>query len=192
MLQDNSRQVWHFVVQYLQSLETHKKHKQLAREALLLLVCLGFAQLGEAYLASSLSKDSKVMLKDLSLFGLLYTRKIGKHNIFYPTRVAMELVGSQESESGAAAASSNTNEILLAVGKQDDHGYAQTEPYPRSPSSPCYQNLTQKQYDATFICFTVPFCSFMDAKQPASFWIQPTARCRRPHRPLACSYVFRC
>lgn len=106
MLQDNSRQVWHFVVQYLQSLESHAKKIQLAREALLLLVCLGFAQLGEAYLASSLSKDSRVMVKDLALFGLLYTRKIGKQAVFYPTRVAMELVGNQEAESGATAASS--------------------------------------------------------------------------------------
>ena len=106
MLQDNSRQVWHFVVQYLQSLESHKKHKQLAREALLLLVCLGFAQLGEAYLASSLSKDSRVMVKDLALFGLLYTRRIGKQTVFYPTRVAMELVGNQEAEAGSTPASS--------------------------------------------------------------------------------------
>ena len=93
MLQDNAQQVWHFVVQYLQSLESHKKHKTLAREALLLLVCLGFAQLGEAYLATGLNKDSRVMVKDLALFGLLYVRKIGKQTVFYPTRVAMELVG---------------------------------------------------------------------------------------------------
>lgn len=109
MLQDNAQQVWHFVVQYLQSLESHKKHKQLAREALLLLVCLGFAQLGEAYLGSGLSKDSRVMVKDLALFGLLYVQKIGKQTIFYPTRVAMELVGADPdaASSGKAAAAAS-------------------------------------------------------------------------------------
>ncbi|CAB9499525.1 transcription factor IIH subunit 4 [Seminavis robusta] len=108
MLQDNAQQVWHFVVQYLRSLESAaaKKHKNLAREALLLLVCLGFAQLGEGYLGSSLSKDSRVMVKDLALFGLLFVRKIGKQTIFYPTRVAMELVGHDDSSSGGNAASS--------------------------------------------------------------------------------------
>ena len=106
MLQDNAQQVWHFVVQYLQSLESHKKHKALAREALLLLVCLGLAQLGEAYLATGLNKDSRVMVKDLALFGLLYVRKIGKQTVFYPTRVAMELVGegSQNNDDNDAAA----------------------------------------------------------------------------------------
>ena len=106
MLQDNSRQVWHFVVQYLQSLESHKKHKTLAREALLLLVCLGFAQLGEAYLASGLDKDSRVMVKDLALFGLLYVRKIGKQTVFYPTRVAMDLVGFQPDGDSSSSANS--------------------------------------------------------------------------------------
>lgn len=109
MLQDNAQQVWHFVVQYLQSLESHKKHKQLAREALLLLVCLGFAQLGEAYLASGLSKDSRVMVKDLALFGLLYTRRIGKQTVFYPTRVAMELVGNQDEEGGGGGAAATSS-----------------------------------------------------------------------------------
>ena len=106
MLQDNAQQVWHFVVQYLKSLESHKKNKGLAREALLLLVCLGFAQLGEAYLASGLSKDSRVMVKDLALFGLLYVRKIGKQTVFYPTRIAMELVGGDDGDGQASAAAS--------------------------------------------------------------------------------------
>ena len=105
--QDNAQQVWHFVVQYLRSLESAavKKHKNLAREAMLLLVCLGFAQLGECYLGSSLNKDSRVMVKDLALFGLLYVRKIGKQTLFYPTRVAMELVSHGDTNGGTSSAS---------------------------------------------------------------------------------------
>ena len=105
MLQDNHQQVWHFVVQYLLSLESHKKGEGLRREALMLLICLSFARVGEAYLASSLNKDSRVMVKDLALFGLLYTRKIGKATVFYPTRVALQLVGNDGSDASSSAAS---------------------------------------------------------------------------------------
>jgi transcription initiation factor TFIIH subunit 4 len=87
--QDNAQQVWHFVLQYLHA----ANHRNMAQEAMLLLVCLGFAQLGECYLGSSLNK----MVKDLALFGLLYVRKIGKQSLFYPTRVAMELVNHGDS-----------------------------------------------------------------------------------------------
>jgi transcription initiation factor TFIIH subunit 4 len=104
MLQDSYQQVWHFVVQYLRSLESHEKGLVLRKEALILLICLSFARTGEAYLASSLKKDGRVMVKDLALFGLLYTRKIGKATLFYPTRVAMQLVGVQANNATDAAA----------------------------------------------------------------------------------------
>jgi transcription initiation factor TFIIH subunit 4 len=93
MLQDNAQQMWHFVVQYLHSIERQKKAKALQREALLLLICLSFARFGECYSAASLVKDGRTMMKDLALFGLLYVKKIGKTSVFYPTRVAMQLVG---------------------------------------------------------------------------------------------------
>jgi transcription initiation factor TFIIH subunit 4 len=96
MLESNTLQVWHFVVEYLRSLESHEKGRVLRKEALLLLICLSFARTGEAYLASGLHKNGRVMVKDLALFGLLYTRKIGKSTLFFPTRVAMQLVGAQE------------------------------------------------------------------------------------------------
>jgi transcription initiation factor TFIIH subunit 4 len=96
MLESNTLQVWHFVVEYLRSLESHEKGRVLRKEALLLLICLSFARTGEAYLASGLHKNGRVMVKDLALFGLLYTRKIGKSTLFYPTRIAMQLVGAQE------------------------------------------------------------------------------------------------
>lgn len=94
MLQDNAQQVWHFVVQYLQSIESHEKAQALKREALLVLICLSFARFGECYSAASLSKDGRVIMKDLALFGLLYVKRVGKTSIFYPTRIAMQLVGN--------------------------------------------------------------------------------------------------
>jgi transcription initiation factor TFIIH subunit 4 len=100
MLQDSTAQVFHFVTQYLKSLEAHKKG--LRQEGLLLLICLGFARVGDAYFCSSLNKEGRVMVKDLAHFGLLYTRKIGKQTIFYPTRVAMQLVTNTK-ETGSSA-----------------------------------------------------------------------------------------
>lgn len=101
MLQDNAQQVWHFVVQYLQSIEQQGTEKAtiFKREALLVLICLSYARFGECYPFAVLSKEGRRVIKDLSLFGLLYVRKLGKKSIFYPTRVAMELVGGLEGSS---------------------------------------------------------------------------------------------
>lgn len=96
MLQDNAQQVWHFVMQYLRSMETHAKAKALQKEALLVLICLSFSRFGECYTAAALSKDGRVIMKDLALFGLLYVKKIGKTSVFYPTRIAMQLVGNHD------------------------------------------------------------------------------------------------
>jgi transcription initiation factor TFIIH subunit 4 len=101
MLQDSTVQVFHFVTQYLKSLEQHKKG--LRQEGLILLICLGFARVGDAYFCSSLNKEGRVMVKDLAHFGLLYTRKIGKQAIFYPTRVAMQLVTNTRERSATAS-----------------------------------------------------------------------------------------
>lgn len=103
MLQDNHQQVWHFLVQYLKSLQKQDNGQNLVREALLLLICLSFARVGEPYLASALNKDSRTMIKHLALFGLLYTRKIGKATVFYPTRIAMQIVGNEESQNSATS-----------------------------------------------------------------------------------------
>ena len=129
MLSDTTRQVWHFVVQYLASLASHEpKGKELHKEALLLLICLSFGRPGDAYLASlSLTKDARVMVKDLHHFGLLFTRKIGKHTIFYPTRVALQLVSSPEAANAASSAqwslSSKALESALAHPKPKDSSH---------------------------------------------------------------------
>ncbi|KAG7369725.1 transcription factor Tfb2 [Nitzschia inconspicua] len=100
MLQDNAQQVWHFIVQYMASMEENlsndpAKAQLLKREALLVLICLSFARFGECYSGAGLTKEGRTIIKDLSLFGLLYTKKVGKTFIFYPTRIAMQLVGSE-------------------------------------------------------------------------------------------------
>ena len=101
MLQDNAQQMWHFVVQYLHSLQEQEQAKELKREALLLLICLSFARFGECYSAASLGREGRSMMRDLALFGLLYVKKIGKTSVFYPTRIAMQLVGDTRNASAA-------------------------------------------------------------------------------------------
>jgi transcription initiation factor TFIIH subunit 4 len=115
MLQDNTQQIWHFVEQYLRSVEEHDENGvEVLKEALLLLIYLSFAQVGCAYLASSstLSRISRGMIKDLSHFGLLYIRKIGKSTIFYPTQVATQLMGGTTSDTTSSAVWSLSNKAL--------------------------------------------------------------------------------
>lgn len=103
MLQDSTQQVWHFVLQYLQSIERQGNEKAVVfkREALLVLVCLSYAKFGECYASAVLSKDGRRIVRDLALFGLLYVKKVGKKSIFYPTRIAMQLVGGAEASSSS-------------------------------------------------------------------------------------------
>lgn len=108
MLQDNHQQIWQFVLQYVQQLEKHKKGDIFRNEALLFLVSLSFAKVGCAYLASSLNKNCRKLMIDLSNFGLLYTREVGKVTLFYPTRVAHQLVGYSSTSSSSGAPMSST------------------------------------------------------------------------------------
>jgi transcription initiation factor TFIIH subunit 4 len=115
MLQDVQHQVWHFVAQYLYTVERHDKEQGTDRRkhALLFLLSLCFAKVGEPYSTSSLSKEYRgteyegdvvsepsalisfleVFIKDLSHFGLVYTKKVAKSTVFYPTRIASQLAG---------------------------------------------------------------------------------------------------
>lgn len=124
MLQDNTQQVWHFVAQYLRSVEEHEENgDEVLNEALLLLICLSFTQVGCAYLASSstLSRHSRVMLKDLSHFGLIFIRKIGKTTIFYPTHVATQLIGGTSSDSSSSIWSLSNKALETALADPHPH-----------------------------------------------------------------------
>jgi len=122
MLQDPTTQVWQFVLQYLISIEQHSERgHELRQEALLLLICLSFCQVGKPYLASDLpNKDCRVMMKDLAHFGLLKTFKIGKNaTVFYPTRIATQLVGNatgedRDSKDDASTFTSSGNRFSLS------------------------------------------------------------------------------
>jgi Transcription factor Tfb2/Transcription factor Tfb2 (p52) C-terminal domain len=109
MLQDNAQQVWRFVELYLRSVEEHAENgDDVLREALILLICLSISQVGCAYVASSstLSRHARVMIKELSLFGLIYVCKVGKTTLFYPTQVATQLIGKSSGSMSSSSAAS--------------------------------------------------------------------------------------
>jgi transcription initiation factor TFIIH subunit 4 len=113
MLMDQNNQVWHFIVQYLKSLEGHKKYSELLTEAMLFLISLSFAKVGDGYSSLELSKRSRTLMRDLSLFGLLYVVTLSENvSIFYPTQIALQLV--QDSASNTAMLYSLSTKALDA------------------------------------------------------------------------------
>ena len=101
MLQDVHVQVWLFILQYLNQLESIKRCEEVRHEALLFLICLSYCQVGEAYPCSKLSRDGYKLCTDFSQFGLVKLYNVmGKNGdlknrdnvFFYPTRVAVNLI----------------------------------------------------------------------------------------------------
>ncbi|XP_054158025.1 general transcription factor IIH subunit 4-like [Oppia nitens] len=88
LLMDVMSQVWHFLVKYLETLQT--KGLDLA-EALIFLFQLSFLTLGKNYSTESMSDSNLSILQNLREFGLVYQRK-RKDGRFYPTRLAINLV----------------------------------------------------------------------------------------------------
>ena len=102
MLQDNSQQVWHFVLRYLTQLSA-SNGPEIQREALLFLISLSCCRLGDCFSSANLSKTGRVIAKDLSNFGLLYWWGRSKTGAFYPTRIALQLVGGNNGPSSTSS-----------------------------------------------------------------------------------------
>jgi transcription initiation factor TFIIH subunit 4 len=121
MLQDSAEQVWHFCWQYLQTLQQQKKASELLQEAMLFLISLSFAKVGQAYTENSLSKRGRGLMKDLSLFGLLLRKTVGETTYFYPTRVALQLVQGSSQTSQTALWSLSTKALSEALSHPRPH-----------------------------------------------------------------------
>jgi len=122
MLQDVHVQVWQFILKYIQKMvgaqvNTEKAQKEAARkEALLFLICLSYCRVGKGYPAGALTKSTKNIMKEWSYFGLLYICKIGGALIFFPTRVAVNLVvGGLADGIGSAAGSASESTSVAAL-----------------------------------------------------------------------------
>ncbi|KAL3776387.1 hypothetical protein ACHAW5_011053 [Stephanodiscus triporus] len=98
MLRDINAQVWQFVLQYLNSMKQHEMTDTIRVDALSFLICLGSTRVGEGYHISVLgkSKYSKQVMKDFGRFGLVFVSRVAGKVSFYPTRVAVNLIASNE------------------------------------------------------------------------------------------------
>lgn len=91
LLLDRQAQVWHFLLQYLDTVES--RGLDLA-ECLTFLFQLSFSTLGKDYSTEGMSAGLLVFLQHLREFGLVYQRK-RKAGRFYPTRLALNITSSQ-------------------------------------------------------------------------------------------------
>lgn len=85
LLMDTQSQVWHFMLQYLNTCE--QRGLSLV-ECLSMLFQLSFATLGRDYSSEGLSENMLTFLQHLREFGLLFQRK-RKEKRFFPTRLAL-------------------------------------------------------------------------------------------------------
>jgi transcription initiation factor TFIIH subunit 4 len=129
MLLEVHVQVWQFLLQYIIKITQTKV--ELQKEALLFLISLSYCTVGNAYPADQLNKCSKIFIQDYSLFGLVHVVKIGGHKLFYPTRVAVNLVvgglvdaNIQTKTSTSSAAATRALELALAAPKPSTHHIA--------------------------------------------------------------------
>lgn len=87
LLMDTPSQVWHFVLQYLDTIESRGLNLV---ECLTFLFQLSFLTLGKDYSTEGMSESLLVFLQHLREFGLVYQRK-RRSGRFYPTRLAINL-----------------------------------------------------------------------------------------------------
>ncbi|KAL3809404.1 hypothetical protein ACHAXA_007004 [Cyclostephanos tholiformis] len=98
MLRDINAQVWQFVLQYMNSLSHHEMRDAIRVDALSFLICLGSTRVGEGYHISVLgkSKEARQVMKDFGRFGLVFICRVAGKLAFYPTRVAVNFIASNE------------------------------------------------------------------------------------------------
>lgn len=87
LLLDTQAQIWHFMLQYLDTCEERGLNLS---ECLSMLFQLSFSTLGRDYSTEGLTPNMLVFLQHLREFGLIYQRK-RKSGRFYPTRLALNI-----------------------------------------------------------------------------------------------------
>lgn len=117
LLMDTQSQVWHFMLQYLNTCE--QRGLSLV-DCLSMLFQLSFSTLGRDYSSEGLSENMLTFLQHLREFGLVYQRK-RKEKRFFPTRLALNFTTKN------AIISENTvsdNKISAASGDENyEKGY---------------------------------------------------------------------
>ncbi|RZC40655.1 general transcription factor IIH subunit 4, partial [Asbolus verrucosus] len=90
LLLDRQAQVWHFLLQYLDTVEQRGLNLV---ECLTFLLQLSFSTLGKDYSTEGMSPGLLIFLQHLREFGLVYQRK-RKAGRFYPTRLALNITST--------------------------------------------------------------------------------------------------
>ncbi|XP_055902710.1 general transcription factor IIH subunit 4 [Eupeodes corollae] len=113
LLLDTRSQVWHFMLQYL---DTCQERNLSLPECLSMLFQLSFSTLGRDYSSEGLNPKMLTFLQHLREFGLVYQRK-RKEGRFYPTRLALNVTN----KNGPVPTVSNEED------KSQDPGYIVVE-----------------------------------------------------------------
>ncbi|GFO00637.1 general transcription factor iih subunit 4 [Plakobranchus ocellatus] len=98
LLMDTSSQVWFFLLQYLDTVQTRGMDLV---ECLTFLFQLSFSSLGKDYSAEEMNENQLRFLQHLREFGLVYQRKRKSHR-YYPTRLAINIVSGVSKDATGA------------------------------------------------------------------------------------------
>ncbi|XP_075216082.1 general transcription factor IIH subunit 4 marionette [Lycorma delicatula] len=91
LLLDTPAQVWYFILQYLDTVESRGLNLV---ECLMFLFQLSFSTLGKDYSTDGMSEGLLMFLQHLREFGLVYQRK-RKAGRFYPTQLALNMASGE-------------------------------------------------------------------------------------------------
>ncbi|KAH8396525.1 hypothetical protein KR215_000267 [Drosophila sulfurigaster] len=123
LLLDTRAQVWHFMLQYL---ETCEERGISLPECLSMLFQLSFATLGRDYSSEGMSNQMLTFLQHLREFGLVYQRK-RKECRFYPTRLALNVTNKDAATATTAADEERMQERGYIVVETNYRVYAYTD-----------------------------------------------------------------
>lgn len=112
LLMDTQSQVWHFMLQYLNTCE--QRGLSLV-ECLSMLFQLSFSTLGRDYSSEGLNDNMLTFLQHLREFGLVYQRK-RKEKRFFPTRLALNFTTKNAITSESIAGEKSSSKSALAAG----------------------------------------------------------------------------
>lgn len=123
LLLDTRAQVWHFMLQYL---ETCEERGIPLPECLSMLFQLSFSTLGRDYSSDGMSNQMLTFLQHLREFGLVFQRK-RKEGRFYPTRLALNVTNKDAAQASTTADDERMQERGYIVVETNYRVYAYTD-----------------------------------------------------------------
>lgn len=119
LLMDTQSQVWHFMLQYLNTCE--QRGLSLV-DCLSMLFQLSFSTLGRDYSSEGLSENMLTFLQHLREFGLVYQRT-RKEKRFFPTRLALNFTSKNAIAPESIIENTNVNSASSKLQQSDDTNY---------------------------------------------------------------------